>query len=68
MIEDDALLCERDDRVGPLEHLEQIALGMLADFRELVPILTPLMNQPGFKFEEPMVRGMPRALWHGSAT
>ena len=68
MIEDDALLRERGDRPGPLEHLEQLALGMLAEFRERVSILSPLMNHPDFNFEEPVVRGMLRALWHGSAT
>ena len=36
----------------PLEGVESIALGMLAYFRELVPVLVPLVTSPGFDFEE----------------
>ncbi len=35
-----------------LERLEEIALGMMEYFRELVPILLPLMTHPSFDFEK----------------
>ena len=46
------LLAARDDAPGMLEHLEEIALGMLEYFRELAPILLPLMTHPSFDFEK----------------
>ncbi|MCA9662632.1 MAG: TetR/AcrR family transcriptional regulator [Myxococcales bacterium] len=36
---------------SPLETLERAALGMLRYFRELFPILVPMMSHPGFDFE-----------------
>ena len=46
------LLAARADCLGVLEHLEEIALGMLEYFRELVPILLPLTTHPSFDFEK----------------
>lgn len=37
---------------GVREHLEEIALGMMEYFREVVPILLPLITHPSFDFEE----------------
>ena len=37
---------------GVLSRLENIALGMVDYFRELVPILVPLMSHPSFDFEQ----------------
>ncbi len=48
----DQLLRESADRIGALEHLERIALGMLDYFRRLSPILQALMNHPEFDFEK----------------
>ena len=48
----DALLLGRDRCDGPLDHLEQITLGMLEYFREIAPIIKPLMNHPDFNFED----------------
>ncbi len=46
------LLASRDDDLGLLEHLEEIAISMLDYFRKLVPILLPLMTHPSFDFEK----------------
>ncbi len=46
------LLSPGANELGVLEHLEEIALGMLEYFRELVPILLPLMTHPSFDFEK----------------
>ena len=35
-----------------LADLERIALGMLGYFRELIPVLVPLLAEPAFDFEE----------------
>jgi AcrR family transcriptional regulator len=54
-------------------HLEQIALGLLGYFRELVPVLTPLTTHPSFSYPaftqrhpnsplEKLVAGLMRAL------
>lgn len=48
----EALLAARDGDRGLREHLEEIALRMLAYFRELIPILLPLMTHPSFDLEE----------------
>jgi AcrR family transcriptional regulator len=48
----DNLLSVPPAQASALEHLERIALEMLAYFRELVPILVPLMSHPSFDFEE----------------
>ena len=45
------LLAARANGLGVLEHLEEIALGMMEYFRDLVPILLPLMTHPSFDFE-----------------
>lgn len=37
---------------SPLTHLESIALGMLGYFRDLIPVLVPLLADPAFDFEE----------------
>jgi AcrR family transcriptional regulator len=37
---------------SPLETLERVALGMLVYFRELFPILLPMMSHPEFEFED----------------
>lgn len=47
----ESLLAEPVDD-SPLEALERIALGMLGYFRELFPILLPMMSHPGFDFED----------------
>ncbi len=46
------LLAAQTNDLGALEHLEEIALGMMEYFRELVPILLPLMTHPSFDFEK----------------
>jgi len=46
------LLATPADDLGVPEHLEQIALGMVAYFRKLFPILLPLMTHPSFQFEK----------------
>ncbi len=46
------LLAAQSNDLGVLEHLEEIALGMMEYFRELVPILLPLMTHPSFDFEK----------------
>jgi AcrR family transcriptional regulator len=51
----EALLAEPAEG-SPLEALERIALGMLAYFRELFPILMPMMSHPGFDFEDFVAR------------
>jgi len=48
----DALLAVRANDSGVLEHLEKIALNMMAYFRKLVPILLPLTTHPSFNFEK----------------
>ncbi len=51
-LEVENLLAARANDLGVLEHLEEIALGMLEYFRELVPILLMLMTHPSFDFEK----------------
>ncbi|MCA9720582.1 MAG: TetR/AcrR family transcriptional regulator [Myxococcales bacterium] len=45
-------LLQAPDSSCPNEHLEEIALGMLSYFRELQPILQPLLSAPDFDFED----------------
>ena len=46
------LLATRATDLGVLEHLEEIALGMMEYFRELMPILLQVMTHPSFDFEK----------------
>ena len=48
---EDLLAAKANDQ-GVREHLEEIALGMMEYFRELVPILLPLVTHPSFDFEK----------------
>ena len=48
----ETLLAARANDPGVLEHLQEIALGMLEYFRELMPILLTLMTHPSFDFEK----------------
>ncbi|MEZ4450467.1 MAG: helix-turn-helix domain-containing protein [Nannocystaceae bacterium] len=42
----------RDPASGARETLERVALGLLAYFRELFPILMPMLSVPGFDFQD----------------
>lgn len=48
----EALLAAPADDRGVRKHLEEIALGLMEYFREVMPILLPLMTHPSFDLEE----------------
>ncbi len=50
------LLSASSEQLDAQEHLEEIGLSLLAYFRELLPILLPLMTHPSFNFEESLER------------
>jgi len=48
----EAILAAPQAEIGPSVQLEEIAVRMLEYFREITPVLLPLIAHPGFDYEE----------------
>jgi len=48
----EAILAAPQAEIGPSVQLEEIAVRMLEYFREMTPVLLPLIAHPGFDYEE----------------
>jgi AcrR family transcriptional regulator len=59
----EALLAAPAEDRGVQAHLEDIAIGTMGYFRQVVPILLPLLTHPSFDFEE-FARAHPDTPFH----